>query len=88
MNTAYLETELAILRDAYESLSSYADETRVRERLEEKELQIARLELELQAAKEESALLIKARQDLEDSRPATLTQRLRMAWQILTARTP
>lgn len=88
MNATHLETELATLRDAYQSLSAYADEARVRERLEEKELQITRLELQLHAAKEESALLAKARQDLEDGRPVTFPQRLRMAWQILTARTP
>jgi hypothetical protein len=83
-NTTHFETKLATLRDAYESLSAYADEARVKERLEEKELQITRLELQLQAAKEESALLIQARQDLEDNRPATFPQRLRLTWRILT----
>jgi hypothetical protein len=62
--------------------------TALHNRLHQKELQITRLELQLQAAKEESALLIQARQDLEDNRPATFPQRLRLAWQILTGDTP
>ncbi len=94
-NTAHLETELATLRDAYQSLSAYADEARVRERLEVKEAKIR----ELKASLAESLVQLENVHVYEEvlaalhgrfhQKELQITRlELRLAWQILTGGTP
>jgi hypothetical protein len=71
-----LKAEIGIMSNAYHALSKHADEARIRERLEAKELEVTRLELDLAKARSELEILSAA-------------YGARLAWTVLTgARTP
>jgi hypothetical protein len=81
-----LTTELDIVSNAYHALSQHADEARIRERLEAKELQVTRLELDLAKARSELETLSAAYGDIvgPPDEPMTLCDRARLAWAVLT----
>ncbi len=80
-----LKAELGIMSNAYHALSKHADEARIRERLEAKELEVTRLELDLAKARSELETLSAAYSDLIDppGKPPNLIDRARMAWAVL-----
>ncbi len=77
-----LTIELDTISNAYHAFSNYADEARIRERLESKEMQVTRLELDLAKAQSESETLSAAYLDL--TAPPSLADRFRKAWAELT----
>jgi hypothetical protein len=81
-----LTAELGIMSSAYHALSKHADEARIRERLEAKELEVTRLELDLAKARSELETLSAAYGDLIDppGELPNLIDRSRMAWAVLT----
>jgi hypothetical protein len=74
------------MSNAYHALSKHADEARIRERLEAKELEVTRLELDLAKARSELEALSAAYGDLIDppGELPNLIDRSRMAWAVLT----